>query len=99
MSENIPKLKNNILKDSSNSSEMKSQSLIEINGNTITSEKINELEENMILNSSCSILNSVFEPSMDDGNNTIQENCDNSGEFNDEISSKKKYIIYFIYSF
>ena len=53
----------------------------------------------MILNSSCSILNSVFEPSMDDGNNTIQENCDNSGEFNDEISSKKKYIIYFIYSF
>ena len=37
MSENIPKLKNNILKDSSNSSEMKSQSLIEINGNTISS--------------------------------------------------------------
>jgi len=73
MSENIPKLKNNILKDSSISSEMKSQSLIEINGNTISSEKINELEENMILNSSCSILNSVFEPSMDDGNNTIQE--------------------------
>ena len=89
MSENNNNINSSSSNVSSNPQELNSHSQIELNGFSITSEREQELENNMIFdNESISINSSSFEQLNDSINNMHQIS-------DDLISGKKKYIIYF----
>lgn len=78
--------------NSSNPNEHLSQSQIELHGNSLTNERIKELEENMILNNSDSFQITSFEPSIDNVINNTQKNFSQNKE-SDSISGKKNIFI------
>ena len=76
---------------SSNPKEHLSQAQIELHGNSLTNERIKELEENMILNNSDSFQITSFEPSIDNVINNTQKNFSQNKE-SDSISGKKNIL-------
>ena len=89
MSENSKNINSSSSNISSNPNELNSQSQIELNGFSITSEREEELENNMVFNNESISLNSSSFLQLDD-------NIDNTYKISDDlVSGKKKYIIYF----
>ena len=90
MSENSKNINSSSSTISSNPNELNSHSQIELNGFSITSEREEELENNMIFNNESILLNSSSFVQLDDS-------IDNTYKISDDlISGKKKYIYFFL---
>ena len=90
MSENSKNINSSSSNISSNPNELNSHSQIELNGFSITSEREEELENNMIFNNESILLNSSSFVQLDDS-------IDNTNKISDDlISGKKKYIYFFL---
>ena len=90
MSENSKNINSSSSNISSNPNELNSHSQIELNGFSITSEREEELENNMIFNNESILLNSSSFVQLDDS-------IDNTYKISDDlISGKKKYIYFFL---